>query len=110
MVNQQSLGKAEIASLVVSSLRDVLSQRNESSLDSVGESTYLIGRGSVLDSLGLVTLIVDVEQRLDQEYGVSLTLADDQAMSRRNSPFRSVQSMSDYIYSLIENEKLNDRT
>ena len=110
MANQKQLGRAEIAALVISGLQDVLSQKDEPPLDPVGESTYLIGRRSVLDSLGLVTLIVDAEQRLDEEYGVSLTIADDRAMSQKNSPFRTVQSLTDYICLLIEEERPNDRT
>jgi len=108
--NRRQPGRAEITDLVISSLHDVLSQKDEPPLEPVGESTYLIGRRSVLDSLGLVTLIVDLEQRLDEEHGVSLTLADDRAMSQRNSPFRTVQSLTDYIYLLIEEKQQNDRT
>ena len=65
-------------------------------------------KASSLDSLGLVTLITDVEQRLEEEYDIALTLADDRAVSQRNSPFRSVQSLADYIALLIEEQQAND--
>lgn len=109
MHSQKQPERAEIGALVVSSLCDVLSQKDGAPVDPVGESTYLIGRRSLLDSLGLVTLVVDLEQRLKEEYGLGVTLADDRAMSQRNSPFRTVQSLTDYIVSLIGNGRQHDR-
>jgi acyl carrier protein len=106
MYKPRQLGRTEIAALVLSSLKDVLSQNDDLTLGLMGESTDLIGPGS-LDSLGLVTLIVDLEQRFKDEYGVSLTLADDRALSQKNSPFRTLQSLTDYICLLIEEKDGN---
>ena len=64
--------------------------------------TVLFGKSSQLDSLGLVNLIVAVEQMLADELDVHLTLADEKAMSQRNSPFRTVTSLAEYILSLLE--------
>ncbi len=106
--NQKQLGRTEIASLVISTLQGVLLQRDDSPPSPVEESTYLIGRWSILDSLSLVTLVVDLEQRLNEEYDVALTLADDRAMSQKNSPFRTVQSLTDYICLLFEEQRQDD--
>jgi len=57
---------------------------------------------SRLDSLGLVTLILNIEDKLSEKFGLNITLADDRAMSQKNSPFRSTESLTEYIYS-IEN-------
>jgi acyl carrier protein len=58
--------------------------------------------GQTLDSLGLVTLILNIEDKLSEKFGLNITLADDRAMSQKNSPFRSTESLTEYIYS-IEN-------
>ena len=68
--------------------------------------TKLFGRGSKLDSLGLVNLIVAVEQNIEDEFDVIITLADERAMSQEHSPFRTVGSLVDYIEVLL-GEKLN---
>lgn len=68
--------------------------------DGSSDELPLLGPGSTLDSIGLVTLIVDVEQRLADEYDVSVTLASENAMSRRQSPFRTVGALADYISEL----------
>lgn len=66
----------------------------------VDAETVLLGKSSHFDSLGLVNYIVDVEQALDEELGVAVTLADERAMSQTRSPFRTVQSLTDYIMTL----------
>src|SRR5919109_23019 len=62
---------------------------------------------SLLDSLGLVQLIVDLEQRVEETGGVTITIADDRAMSQRNSPFRTAGTLTDYIYLLTEEQRSN---
>ena len=105
MYSQEQPNRDTIARLVMLSLHEVLSQKEQPLPDLVNGAVNLIGRQAVLDSLGLVTLIVDLEQRLEEEYGVSLILVDEQAMSQRSSPFRTVQSLIDYICRLIEEQK-----
>lgn len=64
-------------------------------------STRLYGVDAGLDSLGLVVFITELEEAIDETYGVELTLADEKAMSQTVSPFRSISSLSSYIYKLL---------
>jgi acyl carrier protein len=59
--------------------------------------TRLLGSQSVLDSMRLVSLIVTIEREVEDTFGVALTLADERALSMKASPFRSIQSLADYI-------------
>jgi len=63
--------------------------------------TRLLGSQSVLDSMHLVSLIVTIEREVEDAFGVALTLADERALSMKASPFRSIQSLADYIGILI---------
>lgn len=63
--------------------------------------TILFGKGASLDSLGLVNLIVLVEENVLDKFGRSITLADERAMSQKSSPFRTVQTLSEYIDKLL---------
>lgn len=93
-----------IYGIVTECLRDILSSRENKDTPQIEESTILYesraGTQVGLDSLDLVTLIVDVEQRLDSDFGISVTIADDRAMSERRSPFRSVGTLTDYVCKL----------
>ena len=70
-----------------------------------GEHTPLYGKEGVLDSLGLVSLIVMIEQAIEEEMDVSLILADEKAMSQKNSPFINVGFLVEYIDRLVEEER-----
>ncbi|OGT63246.1 MAG: hypothetical protein A3E85_06040 [Gammaproteobacteria bacterium RIFCSPHIGHO2_12_FULL_45_12] len=64
----------------------------------------LYGQGGVLDSISLVTLIVKVEEKIEDEFKSSIILADEKAMSQRRSPFLTVGTLSAYIESLLNAE------
>lgn len=92
--------RSALLALVRECLADVLAARGTAAAD-IAEDTVLVGQGARLDSLGLVTLIVDVEQRIGDEAGVRVTLADERAMSAAKSPFRTVGSLVDHALGQI---------
>ncbi|MGE3508676.1 MAG: hypothetical protein AB7N65_07310 [Vicinamibacterales bacterium] len=92
--------KREIMAAVVAGVQEVIAQR-VGDVPEVTSETRLVGRGAVLDSLGLVTLIVDLEQRIETEFDVSLSLANERAMSQAKSPFRSVETLTEYVCELL---------
>ena len=69
------------------------------------ETAKLFGNEAPLDSLGLVNLIVAVEEQLSDDLELELTLANEKAMSRRTSPFQSVDSLIRFIEELIKEEQ-----
>jgi acyl carrier protein len=66
----------------------------------VNESTRLVGGSALLDSAAVVSLIVEIEQRVDDQYGVAITIADERALSQERSPFRTVGTLADYVVRL----------
>jgi acyl carrier protein len=63
--------------------------------------TKLFGTNAALDSMGLVMLVVEVETRVREESEKDITLADEKAMSRTTSPFRTVGSLIAYVEELL---------
>lgn len=66
--------------------------------------TPLFGDEGVLDSIGLVTMIVAVEQAIGDRYKLFVALADERAFSQKNSPFRTVDSLAEYAAQIVELE------
>lgn len=58
--------------------------------------TPLFGSEGLLDSMGLVSLIVALEQTLELEHAISVSLADEHALSQRRSPYRTVGTLAEY--------------
>ena len=65
----------------------------------------LFGQSGHLDSMGLVNFIITLEEMLKEEFSINIVLADERAMSQKNSPFRTVSSFADYILILLEESK-----
>ena len=56
----------------------------------------LFGEDGVFDSMGLVSLIVAVEQEIEDRFGKAVALADERALSRSSSPYRTVETLAYY--------------
>lgn len=67
----------------------------------IGRDTVLLGPGSPLDSLAFVTLIADLEDRLNRETGQDLSLVLDEIQGfNLNVPHLSVDILSKYMMNL----------
>ena len=66
----------------------------------VAPTAPLFGPDSSLDSLGLLSLLLDVEDELHSA-GRPVMLSDDRAISQRRSPFRTVASLVEYIGAVV---------
>jgi acyl carrier protein len=95
------LSKQAVVASIADTLRDV-DTGTEVSFDQIDESTELLGN---LDSLGLVTLVVDLEERLLDDFGVAVALASERALSRKQSPYRTVGTLSDYVVALAAGDE-----
>ena len=65
-------------------------------------ATLLFSGEGALNSLTLVNLIVTAEQKVGEILNISITLADERALSQKNSPFKSVESLANYIVLLVK--------
>jgi acyl carrier protein len=72
-----------------------------------GADAPLYGREGVLDSLGLVTFVVAVEEAIEDQLNASIVLADEKAMSQHSSPFLTIGSLAAYADKLIEEATAN---
>ena len=98
------INKSRISEIILSSLRDLIAEKKEDEKVEVSETTDLYGRNSNLDSLGLVTLLLDIEQKINEAFDVLIALTDERAMSQKHSPFRTVQTLVQYISMLVEEQ------
>jgi acyl carrier protein len=97
------MNRDELISLICETYREFVPP--EQLPEEVNENTRLFGGGSPLDSVALVSLVVEVEQQVNDRCGSSITIADDRAMSQKRSPFRSVGSLGDYVLTLLSERK-----
>ena len=99
---ETTVKRSTIVDLIIMSAQDVMAMNGmDPEQKNIGEDTRLIGHEAILDSLGLVSLVVEVEQHLADDLEVTLILADERAMSQKRSPFRSIGALADYVCELV---------
>jgi acyl carrier protein len=94
----------DLVSLVVQALQEVNQQQELQLNTQLDQDTALFGRNGILDSLGLVTLVIAVEQAITDQIGVHVSLADEKAMSQQHSPYRTIGSLAEYAGHVIQAE------
>lgn len=69
--------------------------------------TKLIGTGAVMDSVTFVSFLVAVENTIEDQLDVRVTLANEKAMSRTRSPFLTLATLAEYATELLRQEGIN---
>jgi acyl carrier protein len=65
-------------------------------------NALLAGAGGHLDSLGLVNLIVETEQVIEERFGTYVNLGDERSASQARNPLESVSTLTDYIRACLD--------
>jgi acyl carrier protein len=94
--------KKMIENLIFSAIEEINVQLPEEKKLIKSAKTVLFGKNGQLDSLGLVNLIVIIEQNIEDEFDISITIADDKAMSQKHSPFKSISTLSNYLFDILK--------
>jgi acyl carrier protein len=94
----------EIKQIILSALEVINQERSEVERFTATGDTGLFGADGVLDSLELVSLIVDVETAVADVTGNQISLTDDRAMNQPEYPFGSVSLLTRYIEKLLSED------
>jgi len=90
-------GPEAVEAVIAASLHELRADLGLPEWTPLSPETELLGGASDLDSMALVHLIADLEGRLEERFQLSWILADERALSRRRSPFRTIGSLRDFI-------------
>ncbi len=65
----------------------------------------LSGAASSLDSLDLISMMTATEQLVEERLGLTIALANEGSMSPHESPFATVESFTDHLFSVVEKKR-----
>lgn len=71
----------------------------------ISPGTKLFGADSVIDSLSLVSVIVDVESDASDALGFPISLSDERAIAREQSPFSTPTTLAAYVVELADEHR-----
>lgn len=70
-------------------------------LQNLNESTELF---TLLDSLGTLDLIFELESRLKELTGRYISVADEHSMDKDNTPFKNIATLQEYLQKKVSDE------
>ena len=91
----------DIIKIIFESIDDINNGQSEDLKIEKSLETQLYGKDGKVDSLGLVNLMVFIEQNIEDKLDRNITIASEKAMSLKNSPFVNVSSLANYIETLL---------
>ncbi len=97
------MDRPRLSTLIADCLKTVNQARPEDKQIPLDEDTCLFGADGHLDSMGLVSLLLDIEDSVFDQ-GFEIALSDERAMSQQRSPFRTIGTLTDYTYELIREQ------
>ena len=66
------------------------------------EAIKLLGTRAIFDSLGLVSYLVALEERINDAFETQISLMSDRAMSQERSPFRNQAALVEFVVELLK--------
>lgn len=94
----------KIKSVVFEAIDEINQQLLEQQRLSKSPEVVLVGGEAMLDSMAFVNLIVAVEEKMVNEFGVNITLVDERAFSQDETPFKTIGNLIDYISNLLKEQ------
>ena len=94
------IDRKDATGAILAALENLNEELDEDQRFEIQEDMRLFGSDSALDSVGLVSVIMDVEALMEERHGLEIDLTDERAMSLKRSPFRTVDTLADYVCTL----------
>jgi len=95
------MNEQELIEMMIEVLQDVLADSDGDQNAEVTAMTPLVGQEAAITSLSLVSFITGVELAIEEKYDMELTLVSEEALSHSQSPFRTIDALSDYVLTLV---------
>ncbi len=92
--------KQQLIGIMIDLLQDVIDEQSEGNSAKASASLPIVGPDATITSMGLVSFISDVEVSLEENYDIELILVSEKALSRKKSPFRTIDALADYVLEL----------
>lgn len=93
--------KKKVTEIIYQAINEINEELDQALKLEKSTNTVLMGSNGKLDSLGIVHLLVIIEQNIEDELDKIITLADERAMSQKRSPFLTIETLVDYIVMLL---------
>ena len=90
-----------LKTIILKAIKDVNEQLQIEELENVDDETPLF---ELLDSLGTLDLILEIEFSLEICTGNYIAVANEESMDKNNTPFKTIVTLENYLQKRIADE------
>jgi hypothetical protein len=83
--------------LIYSSIKEVNKQQPPGNQLKLDKNELLISDKSSIDSLGLITLLINIEDKINTDYKKKINLVDEKLISEIDTPFKTLDSLATWL-------------
>lgn len=80
--------------LLIDAINEIKEDLEIKELENVKDDTPLF---DLLDSMAILDLILEIENRLQEKYNKYIQIADDKTMDAINTPFKTFKTLLEYV-------------
>ena len=92
--------------MVYEAIDEVNAQSSKAAVLIKSPEADLLGGNGGVDSLTFVNLIVALEERIEERLGEFVVLVDEDTLTRKDRPFRTVGALTAYVESIVNRPAL----
>lgn len=89
--------KDEVLAIIYTAMESLNDELGDDAKIPLAPDTKLFGADATIDSLSLVSVIIDVESGASDALGFPVVLTDDRAINEAVSPFSEPDALANYI-------------
>jgi acyl carrier protein len=80
--------------LLIDAIKEINKDLEIKDLENIKDETPLF---DILDSMAILDLVLEIENRLQQKYSKYIQIADDKTMDALNTPFKTFKILLEYV-------------
>ena len=92
----------DLKTIILESIENINKDLQIDALNSVDENTPLFEH---LDSLGTLDLILELENRLEEETGSYIAVANEESMDVKKTPFLNIVTLQSFLEKRVQDEQ-----
>ena len=93
-----------IRNIILDSLLEVSKVFQSDKFDNVNDQTLIFEN---LDSMAVLDLIIEIENKLHESFGKFIQIADETIMDEVKTPFKTLASLIDFIETKLKLQNIN---
>ena len=97
-----SANKNSIIEIIFTSIKEVNENQPSNSKLKLKKDELLVSDKSKIDSLGLITLLVNIEDKINKTYNVRLNLLEENFISDEKTPFQTIDNLAEWLHNNVK--------